>query len=330
MDNTHFMEWMDFFVQRMLKEGGQPPQERHLVILDGHKSHVNLEVLMKAKENGIDMISLPSHTSHELQPLDKACFKPFKVAFRAYRDLWALKHQGQKCRKEDLAQWASLAFKKALTKKNIMSGFRATGIWPLNPQALQTRTSPSEGFTAENEEEEQRAEIFEEGMPNPGGGGLHYYGTEEEKGLQEVEEGSAPEAECEPPTAATTSGDHISQFLKLPRVPRRAAIQGRPEPLIDYSSSQLLTLEQHLNTLERIVSNKERVQEEKLQKQREREENRAKKAEEKERQKLKKAEEKEARRVAKDQRIAQQGEKRNSKRRGTSSVLTGSLHCDSS
>ena len=43
-----------------------------------------------------------------------------------------------------------------------MSGFRATGIWPLNPQALQTRTGPSEGFTAENEEEEQRGEIFEE------------------------------------------------------------------------------------------------------------------------------------------------------------------------
>ena len=78
------------------------------------------------------------------------------------------------------------------------------------------------------------------------------------------------------------------------------------------------------------MSNKERVQEEKLQKQREREENRAKKAEEKERQKLKKAEEKEARRIAKEQRIAQQAKKRNSKRRGTSSVPTGSLQCESS
>ena len=197
-----------------------------------------------------------------------------------------------------------IGLQESIDKKNIMSGFRTIGIWPLNPQALQTRTSPSEGFTAENEEKEQRDEIFEEGMPNPGGGALHYYSTEEEEGLQEVEEGSAPKAKSEPPIAVTTSEDHISQFLKLPRVPRRAAIQGKPEPLIDYISSQLLTSEQHLNTLERIMSNKERVQQEKLQKQKEREENRAKKAEEKERQKLKRAEENEARRVAKDQRIA--------------------------
>ena len=57
------------------------------MILDGHKSHISLKVLMTTKEHGIDMISLPSHTSHALKPLDIACFRPFKVAFMAYRDL---------------------------------------------------------------------------------------------------------------------------------------------------------------------------------------------------------------------------------------------------
>ena len=46
----------------------------------GHKSHINLDVLLMAKEHGIDIISIPSHTSHGLQPLDKVCFRPFKVA----------------------------------------------------------------------------------------------------------------------------------------------------------------------------------------------------------------------------------------------------------
>ena len=51
MDNTHFMEWMDYFFHRMREERGQLPQKRHLLILDGHKSHISLEVLiMKAKE----------------------------------------------------------------------------------------------------------------------------------------------------------------------------------------------------------------------------------------------------------------------------------------
>ena len=271
MDNTHFMEWMDYFVHRMREEGGQPPQGRYLLMLDGHKSHISLEILMKAKENGIDRVSLSSHTSHELQPLNKACFKPFWVAFRAYRDLWNLKNQGKIYRKEDLTQWASLGLQKALIRKYIMSGFRAIGISPLNPQTMQTRSGPSEAFIAEVLEDEQRNEIFEERMPNHEGGLTHYYGSEEEDGLQELEEES--EEEPQPPTIAISSENHISQFLKLSRVPRRGVTQGRLELLIDYSSSQLLTLDQHFSNLERIIPNKERVQQEKLQNQKERKEN---------------------------------------------------------
>jgi hypothetical protein len=33
-------------------------------------------------EAGLDIVSLSSHTSHVLQPLDVSCFKPFKIAFR--------------------------------------------------------------------------------------------------------------------------------------------------------------------------------------------------------------------------------------------------------
>jgi hypothetical protein len=32
------------------------------------------------------MITLPSHTSHALQPLDVSCFKPFKTTFKKERD----------------------------------------------------------------------------------------------------------------------------------------------------------------------------------------------------------------------------------------------------
>jgi hypothetical protein len=33
---------------------------------------------------------LPSHTSDVLQPLEVACFKPFKLAFRSYKNVWTL------------------------------------------------------------------------------------------------------------------------------------------------------------------------------------------------------------------------------------------------
>ena len=49
------------------------------------------------------MISLPSHTFHALQSVDVACFKPFKSAFKAYRDKLMMKTNGGKVEKEILA-----------------------------------------------------------------------------------------------------------------------------------------------------------------------------------------------------------------------------------
>ncbi len=51
-----------------------------------HGSHVTLEVIEQAKEFGLNMVTLPSYTSHAFQPLDVACFKPFKSAFGKEKD----------------------------------------------------------------------------------------------------------------------------------------------------------------------------------------------------------------------------------------------------
>jgi hypothetical protein len=44
--------------------------------LDGHDSHVTIEAIDQAREFGLDMIALPSHTSHDLETLNVFCFKP--------------------------------------------------------------------------------------------------------------------------------------------------------------------------------------------------------------------------------------------------------------
>lgn len=48
--------------------------------------------------------------------------------------------------REELATLASKAFAQALTPANIISGFRRTGIWPLNRNTLQNDMRPSEAF----------------------------------------------------------------------------------------------------------------------------------------------------------------------------------------
>ena len=79
-----------------------------MLIIDGHTSYVTLEVVIKAMDVGLDLLTLPSHTSHRLQPLDVSIFAPFKKSFRCYRDAWVMKNRGKGTCKEILAMWMSL------------------------------------------------------------------------------------------------------------------------------------------------------------------------------------------------------------------------------
>ncbi len=54
---------------------------QHLLIQDGHGSHVILKAIDQAQEVGLNMITLPSHTFHALQALNVSYFKPFKTRF---------------------------------------------------------------------------------------------------------------------------------------------------------------------------------------------------------------------------------------------------------
>ena len=49
-----------------------------LLILDGHLTHLSLDVILKAREEKITILKLPAHTTDLLQPLDVTCFGPLK------------------------------------------------------------------------------------------------------------------------------------------------------------------------------------------------------------------------------------------------------------
>ncbi len=76
-----------------------------MLILDGHGSHVTFEVIEQVQEFGLDMITLPLHTSHAFQPLDVACFKPFKIAFGKERDIIMVRRNYIELNKITLARW---------------------------------------------------------------------------------------------------------------------------------------------------------------------------------------------------------------------------------
>ena len=81
-----FSNWITHFINCLNMRGGISCERRHLLIVDGHNSHVILEVVAKAIYVRLDLLTLPSHTSHRLQPLYVNIFAPFKRSFKRYRD----------------------------------------------------------------------------------------------------------------------------------------------------------------------------------------------------------------------------------------------------
>ena len=91
-------------------------------------------------------MTLPSHCSLAIQPLEVVVFKALKGAFCVYHDVWTIQNRGRGVWKEVLALWTSKALKSALMVENIQAGFCKTGIYSLNPSALDARMGPSSVF----------------------------------------------------------------------------------------------------------------------------------------------------------------------------------------
>jgi hypothetical protein len=50
--------------------------------------------------------------------------------------------------KVTLASWVDKTLDQSLSKKNILSVFKAIGVWPLNPRAMDDNTKPSSLYIA--------------------------------------------------------------------------------------------------------------------------------------------------------------------------------------
>ncbi|MCO5587327.1 hypothetical protein L7F22_041276 [Adiantum nelumboides] len=135
-----FQAWLQHFDNSIMIGIGK--ESRHLLILDGHRSHVSLEVVAKAHASGIDIITLPAYTSHKLQPLDLLVFKSLKVQFQKERDIWQQRAASRQASKFELASIVAKAITSSFTQANIKAGFQETGIWLLNPSAVKCEGMP--------------------------------------------------------------------------------------------------------------------------------------------------------------------------------------------
>lgn len=127
----------DLFL-RWIKEHFLPRKGpgKALLILDGHTSHCSVEMLELADQNDVVVICLPSHTTQALQPLDRSFFKPLKDYFKEAAQDFMFNNKERKIDRMNAGKLIGEAWKKASTVANGVSGFMATGIYPLNRNVI--------------------------------------------------------------------------------------------------------------------------------------------------------------------------------------------------
>lgn len=90
MNADLFVNVLEHFVKFMNVSKERPG----LLILDNHRSHLGLEVVNLAEENGLNIVTFPPHFSHRLQALDVSVFGPFKTFYGRFSDAWMTSHPG--------------------------------------------------------------------------------------------------------------------------------------------------------------------------------------------------------------------------------------------
>lgn len=65
-----------------------------VLLVDGHSSHINLEVSKFCRDNSIFLYCFPAHASHILQPLDVSFFKSLKSSWGKACDNYRTRYPG--------------------------------------------------------------------------------------------------------------------------------------------------------------------------------------------------------------------------------------------
>lgn len=130
MTTAVFKDWFKLFIKDV--------EERPILLLfDGHMSHLDIEVIEMAMLNNIHIVKLPPHSTDVLQPLDKCCFGPLKSAWDKALVKWQRETNG-KMSKSDFSNLLGRLWHTGLSEENVKSGFRHTGIFPLDQNQYPT------------------------------------------------------------------------------------------------------------------------------------------------------------------------------------------------
>lgn len=110
-----------------------------ILFVDGHKSHLTMAISEWCHNNEIILYALPPNTTHMLQPADVSVFKPMKSEWKKTVCKWQNKPENLNCSVTKInfcSVFDEILSKSDRFKNSVKNGFRKSGLFPLNPDAV--------------------------------------------------------------------------------------------------------------------------------------------------------------------------------------------------
>jgi len=145
IDGAIFADWVKQVFLPHINSARATPTEPVLLWMDGHASHARFDCIEILKQNHVTVATIPSHTSHLLQPLDKGVNMEFKAKLRKLKPVDVPSDlPGARAK---LLEAAWMALHNAHNPSTIMSSWAKTGLYPWNPSVVlddptQVNTAP--------------------------------------------------------------------------------------------------------------------------------------------------------------------------------------------
>lgn len=136
MEKENFLSW---FEKMFLPAIANILQTGHVVLfVDGHHSHLSLSLVKLATEKQVELICLPPHITHILQPLDMGVYGPFKQELKHILKEYKTSTRAANVSKEIFPSLLKMLWDRAIKPQHCIGCFRHSGIYPFNMSGIPT------------------------------------------------------------------------------------------------------------------------------------------------------------------------------------------------